>query len=79
MSQQPSPPGTPLTEHLDYSSNNFTLKSFGNGSQNRRSDQERVISSKAISRQSSMKDVSLATNMEVSFNEFSNTGVSQDS
>ncbi|KAJ9681258.1 hypothetical protein PVL29_020235 [Vitis rotundifolia] len=75
----PPPAGSPLQEHFDYSSNNLALNSFGNGNQSSCSDREKVISSKAISRQSSVKDVSLATEMEVSFNEFSNTGVSQDS
>ncbi|CBI40483.3 unnamed protein product, partial [Vitis vinifera] len=75
----PPPPGSSLQEHFDYSSNNLALNRFGNGNQSSRSDHEKVIPSKAISQQSSVKDVSVATEMEVSFNEFSNTGVSQDS
>ena len=75
----PLPPGSTLQQLFDYSSNNFQLNHFQNGNQSKRSDHEKVMSPKAVSQQSSVKDVSMATEMEVSFNEFSNTGVSQDS
>ncbi|KAB1219582.1 hypothetical protein CJ030_MR3G011158 [Morella rubra] len=75
----PPPPGSPLQEHFDYSSNNHAANRFGKGNRSSRSDQEKVKPSKAASRQNSLKEASLATEMEVSFNEYSNTGVSQDS
>ncbi|XP_015889387.3 protein ENHANCED DISEASE RESISTANCE 4 [Ziziphus jujuba] len=75
----PPPPGSPLQEHFDYSSNNYAGNRFGKGNRSSRSDQEKVKSNKATSRQNSLKEASLATEMEVSFNEYSNTGISQDS
>lgn len=85
-SQQPTkavlstpPPGSPLQEHFDYSSNNHAVDRFGKGNRSSRSDQEKVKPNKAASRQNSLKEASLATEMDVSFNEYSNTVVSQDS
>lgn len=75
----PLPPGSTLKEYFDYSSNNLELKNLGNGNQSRSPDHDEVISPKAVSPQNSVKDVSMATEMDVSFNEFSTTGVSQDS
>nr|XP_023904797.1 protein ENHANCED DISEASE RESISTANCE 4-like isoform X2 [Quercus suber] len=75
----PPPPGSPLQDHFDYSSNNHAVNRLGKGNRSSRSDQEKVKPNKAASRQNSLKEVSLATEMEVSFNEYSNTGVSQDS
>ncbi|XP_022757515.1 protein ENHANCED DISEASE RESISTANCE 4-like [Durio zibethinus] len=76
-----SPPtaGSPLQEHFDYSSNNHAVNRFGKGNRSSRSDQEKVVSNKATTRQNSLKEASLPTEMEVSFNEYSNTGISQDS
>ncbi|XP_022770553.1 protein ENHANCED DISEASE RESISTANCE 4-like [Durio zibethinus] len=69
----PPPAGSPLQEHFDYSSSN-AVNQFGKGNRSSRSDQEKVVSSK-----NSFKEASLPTEMEVSFNEYSNTGISQDS
>ncbi|XVE77255.1 hypothetical protein DITRI_Ditri13aG0047400 [Diplodiscus trichospermus] len=75
-----SPPaGSPLQEHFDYSSNNHAVNRFGKGNLSSRSDQEKILSNKATTRQNSLKEASLPTEMEVSFNEYSNTGISQDS
>lgn len=68
----PPPPGSPLKEHFD---NNHRKE---NGNDNRR-DQEKGKTEKATSRQNSTRDATMATEMDVSFNEYSNTGVSQDS
>ncbi|CAK7348756.1 unnamed protein product [Dovyalis caffra] len=78
-SLSPPPPGTPLQQHFDYSSNNHAVNRFGKGNRSSRSDHERVITNKANTRQNSMKEASLATEMEVSFPDYSNTAVSQDS
>ncbi|XP_061996634.1 protein ENHANCED DISEASE RESISTANCE 4-like isoform X2 [Rosa rugosa] len=74
----PPPPGSPLQDHFDYSGNNVVNR-LGKGNRSSRSDQEKVKPNKITSRQNSLKETSLATEMEVSFNEYSNTGVSQDS
>ncbi|XP_050385388.1 protein ENHANCED DISEASE RESISTANCE 4-like [Argentina anserina] len=74
----PPPPGSPLQDHFDYSGNN-AVNRLGKGNRSSRSDQEKVKQNKITSRQNSLKETSLATEMEVSFNEYSNTGVSQDS
>ncbi|PON42231.1 putative zinc-ribbon domain [Parasponia andersonii] len=73
------PAGSPLQEHFDFSSNNHLVNRFGKGNQSSRSEQEKVKPNKITSRQNSLKEASLATEMEVSFNEYSNTGISQDS
>ncbi|KAF8413295.1 hypothetical protein HHK36_001273 [Tetracentron sinense] len=72
-------PGSPLQEHFDYSSNNYAVSRYEKGNESKRSDQEVVVLNKGTSRQNHVKDASVATEMEVSFNEFSNTTLSQDS
>ncbi|KAE8699798.1 Detected protein of unknown function [Hibiscus syriacus] len=74
----PPPAGSPLQEHFDYSSTNHVANRFGKGNRSSRSDQEKVVSNKGTTRQNSLKEA-LPTEMEVSFNEYSNTGISQDS
>ncbi|GLT84728.1 hypothetical protein SLE2022_029440 [Rubroshorea leprosula] len=78
-SLSPPPPGSPLQDHFDYSSNNQAVNRFGKGNRSSRSDQEKVVSNKATTRQNSLKEASLATEMEVSFNEYANAEISQDS
>ncbi|XP_002533909.2 protein ENHANCED DISEASE RESISTANCE 4 isoform X1 [Ricinus communis] len=80
-SLSPPPPGSPLQQHFDFSSNNNNaVNRFGKGNRSSRSDQEKVMTNnKATTRQNSMKDSSLATEIEVPFHEYSHTGVSQDS
>lgn len=73
------PAGSPLQQHFDYSSNNREVERLVKGNQSSRSEQEKVMPKKATLRQNSVKDESVATEMEVSFNEYSNTGTSQDS
>ncbi|XVF80202.1 hypothetical protein PTKIN_Ptkin15bG0052000 [Pterospermum kingtungense] len=73
------PAGSPLQENFDYSSNNYVVNRFGKGNRSSRSDQEKVVPNKATTRQNSLKEASLPTEMEVSFNEYSNSGISQDS
>jgi hypothetical protein len=74
-----SPPaGSPLQEYLDYSSNNnHAVNRFGKGNQSGRSEQEKVVKlEKNTSRQNSLKEVVLASEMDV--NDYSNSGISQD-
>ncbi|KAG5565968.1 hypothetical protein RHGRI_001781 [Rhododendron griersonianum] len=77
-----SPPaaGLPLKYHLDYSDRLRLVKRFGKGSQSGRSEREKVEDPKQVtSLQNSMEEVSLATEMDVSLNEYSNTGTSLES
>ncbi|KAH8488792.1 hypothetical protein H0E87_024428 [Populus deltoides] len=78
-SLSPPPPGSPLQQHFDYSSNNHAVNRFGKGNRSNRADHERVITNKANTRQNSMKEAPVATEMEVSFPDYSNTAASQDS
>lgn len=75
----PPPAGSPLQEHFDYSSNNHAVNRFGKGNRSSRTDQEKVIPNRVTTRQNSLKETSLATEMEVSVNDYSNNGLSQDS
>ncbi|KAK7338029.1 hypothetical protein VNO77_18626 [Canavalia gladiata] len=73
-----SPPaGSPLQEYFDYSNNNHAVNRFGKGNRSSRSEQEKAKVEKMSSRQNSLKEAALATEMDV--HDYSNTGVSQDS
>ncbi|XP_038709026.1 uncharacterized protein LOC120003938 isoform X2 [Tripterygium wilfordii] len=74
-----SAPDTPLHEPAIYSADNQSVNRFGKGNRSSRSDQDKGVINKATVRQNSMKETSSATEMDVSYNELSNTGVSQDS
>ncbi|CAJ2662957.1 unnamed protein product [Trifolium pratense] len=74
-----SPPaGSPLQEYLDYSSNNnHAVNRFGKGNQSGRSEQEKAVKlENNTSRQNSLKEVVLVSEMDV--NDYSNSGISQD-
>lgn len=73
-----SPPaGSPLQEYLDYSSsNNHAVNRLGKGNQSGRSEPEKVKLEKNTSRQNSLKEVVLASEMDV--HDYSNSGISQD-
>ncbi|KAI8023300.1 hypothetical protein LOK49_LG03G01096 [Camellia lanceoleosa] len=75
----PPPAGSPLQDHFDYSNIYRKVNRIGNGNQSGRSEQEKGEPKKDTSRQNSLKDASLATEMEVSFNEYSNTWTSLES
>ncbi|XP_023527412.1 uncharacterized protein LOC111790650 [Cucurbita pepo subsp. pepo] len=66
-------PGSPLPSYFDYSANNQVTNRFAKGNRSSRSDQENVKPNKVTSRQNSLKEASLATEMDVSMNEYSNT------
>ncbi|KAF9614940.1 hypothetical protein IFM89_021370 [Coptis chinensis] len=72
----PPVPGSPLRE---YTSSNQVVNKFEKGNRSKRTHQEEVFLTKATSRQNSVKDASMATEMDVSFNEYSNATMSQDS
>ncbi|KAF5182731.1 Extra-large g-protein-like [Thalictrum thalictroides] len=69
-------PGSPLRE---YSSSNQVVSKFEKGNRSKRINQEEVVLTKATSRQNSVKDTSVATEMDVSFNEYSHADMSLDS
>ncbi|XP_043714760.1 uncharacterized protein LOC122663115 isoform X2 [Telopea speciosissima] len=75
----PVVPGSPLRGHSDHASSNHVVNKLERGSRSKRLDQEKVVLNKVTFRQDSLKDASVATEMEVSFNEYSNAGMSQDS
>ncbi|XP_043716900.1 uncharacterized protein LOC122664928 isoform X2 [Telopea speciosissima] len=69
----PPVPGSPLQGQPDHLSSDHVVSKLEKGSRSKRLSQENMV------RQDSLKDASVATEMEVSFNEFSNTVTSQDS
>ncbi|KAK2993303.1 hypothetical protein RJ640_003944 [Escallonia rubra] len=76
----PRPPsGSPLQDHIDYSNKYNVVNRLGKGSRSGRSEQEKVMPNFTTTRQTSMKDAGQATEMEISSNEYSNTGTSLDS
>ncbi|MED6114213.1 hypothetical protein PIB30_078264 [Stylosanthes scabra] len=76
-SSSPPPAGSPLQEYFDYSNNNYAVNRFGKGNRSSRSEQEKAKVDKVTSRQNSLKEAMVATEMDV--HDYSNTGVSQDS
>lgn len=76
--KSPSPAGSPLQDYCNSSNKNHVANNFEDGNRSGRSEREKLIPKKTISRQNSMKDAS-ATEIEISSNEYSNTGTSLDS
>ncbi|QHN85450.1 Extra-large guanine nucleotide-binding protein [Arachis hypogaea] len=73
-----SPPaGSPLQEYFDYSNNNYAVNRFGKGNRSSRSEQDKAKVDKVTSRQNSLKEAAVATEMDV--HDYSNTAVSLDS
>ncbi|WOG90529.1 hypothetical protein DCAR_0209773 [Daucus carota subsp. sativus] len=78
--ENPRPPsGSPLQVHFDYSGTCNMVNQVGNENQSGRSEQDKIIVKKVTSRQNSMQDVSVATELDISSREYGNTGVSTDS
>ncbi|RWR80237.1 protein ENHANCED DISEASE RESISTANCE 4 isoform X2 [Cinnamomum micranthum f. kanehirae] len=71
--------GLRLREHFEHSPANQVIDKFGKGNSSKRSDQESVFPGKGTIRQNSVKDASVATEIDCSYNEYPNTGISQDS
>ncbi|XP_027115386.1 uncharacterized protein [Coffea arabica] len=74
----PPPAGSPLQDYFDYSNKYNAANRLGNATRSGHFEEEKSISKKTITRQNSMKDAS-ATEIEISSNEYSNTGTSLDS
>ncbi|KAK7275337.1 hypothetical protein RIF29_16450 [Crotalaria pallida] len=77
VSLSPPPSGSTLEEHFDYSSNNHEVNRFGKGNQSNRLEQEKAKIDKITSRQNSLKEIVLATELDV--HDYPNTRVSQES
>ncbi|XP_020587745.1 uncharacterized protein LOC110029678 [Phalaenopsis equestris] len=72
-------PSLPLREHFGYSSGNKIGDDPGSGSRSKRSDQDRITSYTGNFKQNSVKDVPVATEMDLSAEDYPNAGFSQDS
>ncbi|KAM7531385.1 hypothetical protein LguiB_034795 [Lonicera macranthoides] len=72
-------PDSPLEEHLDSSSSDNVMGDKGNKSKHTDQDHEKMIANRTTSRQNSIKDAPVATEMEVFSNEYFNSGLSHDS
>ncbi|KAK3002083.1 hypothetical protein RJ639_020542 [Escallonia herrerae] len=71
-------PDSPLQEHLDFSFKTAVSR-YGKGNKSTRIDQEKVIVGQITSGQNSVKDAPVATEMEVSINDYLHSDVSHDS
>lgn len=71
--------GSSLQEYFEYSNKYHRGDRFGKGNKSIRSDPESLVPNKTTSRQNSMKDASEATEIDISTNEYGNTGTSLDS
>ncbi|KAK4268855.1 hypothetical protein QN277_022085 [Acacia crassicarpa] len=78
MDSLSSPPaGSPLKDYFDHSNGNHEATQFEKGNRSSRLEQEKVKVDKIKTRQNSLKDVVLATEMDV--HDYCNTGVSEES
>lgn len=76
----PRPPsGSPLKDHIDYSTRYTLANQSEKESKNDLSEQEMKMPVKAISRLNSGKDSAAATELDISSNEYFNTGTSIES
>lgn len=73
------PSGSPLKDHIDYSNRYSLANQSEKGSKNDLSEQEMVSPVKVVSRQNSGKDSAGATELDISSNEYFNTGTSIES
>ncbi|ONK81202.1 uncharacterized protein A4U43_C01F26410 [Asparagus officinalis] len=71
-------PSLPLREHFAYPLSNQVVDGPGNGSRSRRSDQEKIISTNGNFKQNSVRDVPVASEMDLSADEYPDAG-SRDS
>lgn len=71
-------PSLPLREHFGYMSNQV-VDGPGNGSRSRRSEQEKILTMNGNFKQNSVKDVPVVSEMDLSADEYPDTGFSQDS
>ncbi|KAG1335165.1 protein ENHANCED DISEASE RESISTANCE 4 [Cocos nucifera] len=72
-------PSVPLREHFGCSLSDQVVDGPGKGSRSQRSDQERSISLSGNFKQKSVKDVPVATELDLSSGEYPTAGLSQDS
>ncbi|KAL2490279.1 Protein of unknown function (DUF3133) [Abeliophyllum distichum] len=75
----PPPAGSPLQEYFEYSNKYHVANRFGDGNTSVRSERDKALPNKSTTWENSMKDSSSATEIDISSNEYSNTGTSLDS
>ncbi|BBH03449.1 Protein of unknown function D [Prunus dulcis] len=75
----PARPGSPLWEQSDDSPSKHAVSIDGKGNKSECIDQDKVLFSMITSGQNSVKDRSVETEVDSSFNEYLNTSISQDS
>lgn len=75
----PARPGSPLWEQSDDSPSKHAVSIDGKGNKSKCIDQDKVLFSKITCGQNSVKDRSVETEVDASFNEYLNTSISQDS
>ncbi|KAJ6838156.1 protein ENHANCED DISEASE RESISTANCE 4-like [Iris pallida] len=68
----------PLREHFGYPLSNQIIDGPGNGSSSRRSEQEKVLSVNGIFKQNSVKEIPVATEMDLPDDEYPDVDLSQD-
>lgn len=71
-------PGLPLHEHLAHPLSNQVTDGSRKGSTSKRHDQDKIVSFNENFQQASMKDVQMATEIDLSVDEYQNPGFSQD-
>jgi hypothetical protein len=74
----PTLSGSPLRDH-SYCPSDHAVVKYGQGNNSKRMDQDKVVLSRITSRQNSFKDAPVATESEVSYNDYLNTSLSHDS
>ncbi|KAK2664244.1 hypothetical protein Ddye_002818 [Dipteronia dyeriana] len=75
----PSVAGSPFNDHFNGSSSINAVNSIGKGNKSKRTDQEKVILNKIAAGKDSNKDASVEIEGEVSFSEYVNTSLSENS
>ncbi|KAI7993415.1 hypothetical protein LOK49_LG11G02785 [Camellia lanceoleosa] len=71
-------PDSPRQKGPDNASSNYVVSRYEMGNKSKRNGQEKVIIGRSTSQQNFVKDVSMETEMDVSFNEVLNSAVSED-
>lgn len=75
----PPSAGSPLQDYFEYSNKYHVANHFDDGHISVRSERDKPLPNKSTTWENSMKDSSSATEIDISSNEYSNTGTSLDS
>ncbi|XP_022895846.1 protein ENHANCED DISEASE RESISTANCE 4-like isoform X1 [Olea europaea var. sylvestris] len=77
--EPPPPAGSPLQDYFEYSNKYHVANHFGDRNISVRSERDKPLPNKSTTWENSMKDSSSATEIDISSNEYANTGTSLDS